>query len=110
VTVSIDGYQPWSTQVRVQADTTARVHAPLQPRTGRLRVLARPWGTIYIDETLHARESDVWYETELPIGTHQVTVVHPVLGEQTRQVNVEAEAERSVVIDLREEGMETSSP
>lgn len=109
VTVSLDGYQPWSTQVRVQVDTTARVHAPLQPQTGRLRVLARPWGTIYIDDTLHARESDVWYETELPIGTHQITVVHPVLGKQTRQVTVEAEAERSVVVDLREEG-EPSSP
>ena len=109
VAVSLDGYRPWSSQVSVQADTTSRVHAPLQPKTGRLRVLARPWGTIYINETLHARESDVWYETELPVGTHQVTVVHPVLGRQTRQVSVEAGAERDVVVDLRAEGTEASS-
>ena len=110
VAVTLDGYQAWSSAVAVQADTTARVHAALQPKTGRLRILARPWGTIYIDETLHARESDVWYETELPIGTHQVTVVHPVLGKQTRQVSVEAGTERAIVVDLRAEEAEPSSP
>jgi len=86
------------------------MHAALQPKMGRLRILARPWGTIYIDETLHARESDVWYETALPIGTHQITVVHPVLGKQTRQVTIEAETERAVVVDLRAEEAEASSP
>ena len=110
VAVSLEGYQPWSSEVSVQADTTARMHAALQPKMGRLRILARPWGTIYIDETLHARESDVWYETALPIGTHQITVVHPVLGKQTRQVTIEAETERAVVVDLRAEEAEASSP
>ena len=99
--VSLDGYQSWTGQVNVRADTTARVHAKLRPRTGRLRVLARPWGTIYINDTLHARERDVWYETDLPAGAHQVTVVHPVLGKQTQAVEVQAGEEASVVVDLR---------
>lgn len=106
VAVALDGYQPWTGQVDVQADTTARVHASLQTETGRLRVLARPWGTIYIDDTLRVRETDVWYEAELPIGPHQITVVHPALGRQTRQVEVRAGEERSLIVDLRsqEEG------
>jgi hypothetical protein len=101
--VSLDGYQPWTTQVDVTADTLARVHAQLRARTGRLRVLARPWGTIYIDGTLHARESDVWYETDLPVGRHQITVVHPALGERTQYVGISAAEETSLVVDLRDE-------
>jgi hypothetical protein len=87
----------------VTADTLARVHAQLRARTGRLRVLARPWGTIYIDGTLHARESDVWYETDLPVGRHQITVVHPALGERTQYVGISAAEETSLVVDLRDE-------
>jgi hypothetical protein len=109
VALTLEGYQPWSTRVNVDADTTARVNAKLRPRTGRLRVLARPWGTIYIDETLHARESDVWYETELPAGAHQVTVVHPVLGRQTRQVTLRAGEEHSVIVELRPPAADTTS-
>jgi hypothetical protein len=41
---TLDGYHPWASSVAVHADTTARVHADLPQKTGRLRVLARPWG------------------------------------------------------------------
>ena len=108
--VSLGGHQVWTAQVEVTADTTTRVHVDLQPKTGRLRVLARPWGTIYINEALHARESDVWYETTLPIGEHQVTVVHPALGTQTREVAVRAGEESSVIVDLRPQRPDSSSP
>lgn len=103
VSVTREGYQPWSSQVDVTADTMGEVHAVLQRRTGRLRMLARPWGTLYVNDSLHARESDVWSEVELPVGRHQVTAVHPALGEQTREVEVEAGTETEVVFDLRPE-------
>ena len=109
VVLTLEGYRSWTAQVNVEADTTARVDAQLRSQTGRLRVLARPWGTIYIDETLHARESDVWYETDLPVGRHQITVVHPVLGKQTRQVALRAGEEHSVVVDLRSQPADTTS-
>jgi len=103
VRVTLDDHVPWSRTVAVQGDSVGRVHAELEPRTGRLRVLARPWGTIYIDGTLHARESDVWYETSLPAGEHRVTVVHPALGQRDQQVKVPADGEVSVVLDLQAE-------
>jgi len=101
VTMRLDGYQSWSAQVEVVADTTARVEADLEKRTGRLRVLARPWGTIYVNGTVHARESDVWYETQLPAGSHQLTVVHPVLGERTQEVTVQPDQETEIVVDMQ---------
>ena len=105
----LDGYEPWSAEIDVRPDTTRRVHAPLRAQTGRLRVLARPWGTIYIDGTLHVREADVWYETELPAGPHRVTAVHPALGQRTQEVQVRAGEEASVVLDLQAEDRDAPS-
>jgi hypothetical protein len=101
VGMAMEGYRPWRAQVNVQADSTRRVHADLVQQTGRLRVLARPWGTIYVNGTLQVRESDVWFETQLPGGTHRVTAVHPSLGTQVRTVEVQPDEETSIVIDLQ---------
>lgn len=109
VAVVLDGYEDWSTQVAVQKDTTRRVHADLRARSGRLRVLAQPWGTIYINGDLHARESDVWYETAMPAGRHRVTVVHPALGQRVTEVEVQPDEETSVVVDLQTEMSSDSS-
>jgi hypothetical protein len=110
VTVALDGYENWRTEVAVRKDTTRRVHAELRPRTGRLRVLAQPWGTIYINGDLHARESDVWYETAMPAGRHRVTVVHPALGQRVTEVKVQPDESTSIVVDLQTEMSSDSSP
>lgn len=99
--VSLDGYESWNTQIEVQGEVPHRVHAELQPRPGHLRILARPWGTIYVNGTLQVQDSDVWYGLPLSSGTHEVKVVHPVLGEETRQVVVHPEEQTSVIIDLQ---------
>lgn len=101
VTLQQEGYASWSASVETEANTTQNVHGTLEPLLGQLRVLARPWGTIYIDDSLHARESDIWYETELPVGQHEVRVVHPSLGEQSRTVDLRANEENEIVINLR---------
>lgn len=103
VALSLDGYVPWDGQVEVVADSTHRVRAELEEQTGRLRVLARPWGTIYINGTVRARESDVWFDTDLSVGRHRVTVVHPVLGDTMRQVEVRPGETTSVELDLQAE-------
>jgi hypothetical protein len=110
VTLSLDGHEAWNTTVEVQRDTTRQVQADLQPRNGRLRVLARPWGTIYVNGNLHVREQDVWYETSMSAGEHRITVVHPTLGQVVREVQVQAGEETSITVDLREEGEPESSP
>lgn len=100
------GYASWSSTVTAEANATRNVHGALKPLRGRLRILAQPWGTIYIDDSLHARESDIWYETELPVGEHRIRVVHPSLGEETRVVNLEAEEENEITVNLREDDSE----
>jgi len=106
--VTLEGYGPWTRSVVVEGDTVAHVHAELEPRTGRLRVLVQPSGTVYINGTPRARASDGWYETALPAGRHRITVEHPVLGTRTEEVDLEAGGGASVIIDLQ--GPQTGEP
>jgi hypothetical protein len=96
------GYKTTTRRVDVTRNDTAVVEVSLAPQTGHLRVLARPWGSIYVNGERRAERSDVWYDTALPAGPHTVTVRHPALGEKRQSVTVVARDTQSVVLDLRE--------
>lgn len=96
------GHDPIQQTVQIRAGSPARLSAALTPRPSRLRVLVRPWGSIYVDDTLRVRDSDVWYEAELAPGTHDIAAVHPALGERQRTVDLAPGGTQEVVIDLRD--------
>ena len=100
VRIEHDGFVPWTDSVAVGAETTRRIQPELAPQTGTVRILALPWGTIYVNDALHTRNADIWVSTTLPVGTHDITAVHPALGRQTRTVTV-APGTTSLTIDLR---------
>ena len=72
----------------------------LEALQGTLKVLAKPWGTIYIDGTLHKREADIWYSTKLAPGTYTVEIEHATLGRWKQQVVITAGEERSLEVDF----------
>ena len=74
--------------------------ADVSGRAGTLKVLVKPWGSIYIDGQLHQRETDVRYAVSLAPKAYRVTAVHPTLGTWERTVRVAAGAEASVVVDF----------
>ena len=102
VRVALAGYQPRTLDVAVRPgrDQTARVALDVISGPGTLEVLARPWGTITIDGTVHKRNTDVVYRAELPAGTHTIRVDHPTFGSQTRRVTVETGGSTMEVFDL----------
>lgn len=102
ITFHRSGYESETRRVEVQENETIPVEAALEAQTGHLRVLARPWGSIYINGQRRAENSDVWYETNLPAGTHTITARHPSLGDKQRMVEVVAADTQSVVMELRE--------
>lgn len=103
VTLARPGYDTLTQDVDVSAGEERTFEAELTQRIGTLRVLVQPWGTIYIDGDVHERETDVWYETELPVGSYQVEARHPALGQRTQTVEVPPGDTEEVIIDLREE-------
>ena len=73
---------------------------PEQGQTGLLKVLVKPWGSIYIDGELRQRETDLPYAAPLTPDTYRVTAVHPTLGTWERTVYVAPGEEASVVVDF----------
>ena len=69
-------------------------------RAGTLKVLVKPWGSIYINGALHQRETDVRYATSLPPDVYRVTAVHPTLGTSEHTVRVTAGEEASLEVDF----------
>lgn len=103
VTFRHPGYETVTKRVEVTGNDTLTVEASLEALIGHLRVLVRPWGSIYINGERRAQDSDVWYMTELQAGTYTVTARHPSLGEQARTVEVAAGDTLSVVLNVREQ-------
>jgi hypothetical protein len=106
ITFSHPGYETVTKQAVVRGRDSVMVSASLKALTGHLRVLVRPWGSIFIDGQRHAEDADVWYETEVQAGPHTVTARHPALGEEGQTVEVAPRDTQSVVIDVRQEQRE----
>lgn len=97
---SLDGYEPLTTTVEVLAGESTTVTATLKPLPGTLSVRVNPWGSVYVDGTLRARDTDLRQDLSLPPGAHRVRVVHPELGAQEQEVQVRPGQVTSLLFDL----------
>lgn len=103
VTFARSGYETLTRQVEVQAGEEVAVEVSLDARPGHIRILVEPWGSISINQQRRVQRTDVWYEAELPAGTHDVSARHPSLGRRSRTVEVPPGDTLSVVFDMQEE-------
>jgi serine/threonine-protein kinase len=102
ITLRLDGYEDLRTTVEVEAGQRKAVLGQLKQGTGTLRILVKPWGTIYIDDALHKREANIWSTATLSAGNHRVRIEHPSLGRWEQVVEVVSGEERSLTIDFND--------
>ncbi len=100
LTFFLPGYENASVRVHVEPGVRENVEVTLTPETGTVVVVVRPWGSVYIDGVLRARETDLSFEATLPPGRHQIRVEHPELGTQERTIEVQPHRTTSAVFDL----------
>lgn len=100
LTIMRPEYRTVESVIEVQPDELLTQHVELEVEMGGLTILVEPWGSIYIDGELRARDLDVQYRTQLPTGVHTVEVVHPALGSKQQQVRIRADAPQNIVFDL----------
>jgi len=100
VVVQHAGYSPAAQTLEIEAGRSRTFWAALAPAQGSLLVVARPWGSIYVNGELRAQDTDLQHVLTLPVGTHRVRAVHPQLGAQERVVEVRADQTTRVVLDL----------
>lgn len=100
LTVFLPNYETATVNVEVQPGERESVDVTLAPQMGSLSVIVRPWGSIYVDGALRARDTDVKFDTSLPVGRHHIRAEHPELGVRERTVEVDARGTASVVFDF----------
>ena len=101
IRVRQEGYRAYESAMEVTSGDTRTQVASLEALTGTLRILPRPWGSVYINGELRVSETNARYTTELPVGTHMVEVRHPSLGRQQQEVTVSPDESTSIEVDLR---------
>ena len=109
IDVTADGYSTFSQTVQIQPGSTIDIDATLTPLTSTLRLLANPFGAIYIDGSRVRGEERGWFETTLPRGRHWVRIVHPGFGEWEKEIEVVQELEERRIDFLIEKRVNITS-
>jgi eukaryotic-like serine/threonine-protein kinase len=100
LTVSKPGYKTHSEKIEITTEKTASVNAKLVEITGKIEVLVRPYGSIYIDGQLKAKDSNSLFTADIPGGTHKIKAVHPTLGTYEREISISDDKPVNLNIDL----------
>lgn len=99
VRFSMNGYADKTSVVTVRPGEQSSISASMDVASGTLVILAKPYGSIFIDGVLVKRDLDVEFETTLPQGPHVIVVSHRVLGSLTHNVVV-GPTPKSIVFDF----------
>lgn len=83
-----------------QPATPPPAPTPVDDRPSELTVSVVPWGSIYVDGQLVARETDVRQTFTLPPGRHTVAAEHPTLGRTETTVDLRPGGSRTVTLEL----------
>jgi len=100
VTLRKDGYEDFSTIVNVTQNQSVVISEPLNALKGMVKILVRPWGSIYIDGDLKKKDTNRQYEASLPYGSHSIRIVHPQIGVWEKQVDIRNARPQEYVIDF----------
>jgi len=99
LTVANPGYVGWIRHpVEVEAGETYRVNLSFK-KSGALRVLVTPWADIEIDG--QGVGQTPLGELQVTPGQHEVVLRHPVLGTQTRTIDIVEGGSTRLEVDLR---------
>ena len=100
IVLSKAGYSDKTIAVDIEAGKTTPLRVQLAAFLGKIRVLVRPYGSIFVDGNLKKKEAFVPYTEELQVGNHKIRVVHPTLGTFEKAVNVQANERVEISFDF----------
>jgi serine/threonine protein kinase len=88
VRIQQEGYRTYQEEVVLKDQSENNLHASLITSQGNLNITVQPWGSIYIDDELKKKDTNVKYSCVLPGGEHVIKVVHPIFGEWKKIVRI----------------------
>ncbi len=101
ILIQKDGYEDYSTLVKVESNKISIVDRQLIVLTGELRVLVQPYGTITIDDSVHIKDADYSYNFTISAGNHLVKVENQTFGFWEKTVEIRPNEVADIKIDFR---------
>jgi serine/threonine protein kinase len=95
------GYRDASLPVTITGGETQQIHATLLPLMGRLRVLVKPSGAIFIEGVRERLTASGPFETSLPVGSYRIRTDSPQLGFLEKTITIEEDRLHEWTIDFK---------
>ncbi|MCH7676617.1 PEGA domain-containing protein [candidate division KSB1 bacterium] len=102
IVLSKPGYSDKTTSVDIEAGQTKPLKVQLTAFLGKIGVLVRPYGSIYVDDELKKKDTFTPYTEELQVGQHKIRAVHPTLGTFEKYVEVQANEQVEISFDFNQ--------
>jgi len=100
IVVRKDGFKPYSGTIKIEHNKTLTISEKLTTLIGKLELLVRPFGDIYVNDQLKVSGTSSPFTIDLAGGSHKIKVVHPSLGSWTKNVDITDEATKKMNIDF----------
>ena len=101
ITITKSGFKPYTEKIKIEDIKSApKINQKLEPLTGKVEILVRPYGSIYIDDELKAQDTNSPFTSDLSGGKHRIKLVHPTLGSTTKEIIVIGEKLQKYNFDL----------
>jgi len=88
IRIQQEGYRVYQKELVLEDRLENNLHAALIASQGNLNIIVRPWGSIYIDDELKKKDTNIKYSCVLQGGDHSIKVVHPIFGEWKKTVRI----------------------
>jgi len=100
IVISKNGYASYTAEINVTPGQTKSLNLTLNPAFGILNILVKPWGSIYIDNSLKKESASFVNQFELSAGKHMLKITHPSLGYWQNEITVEYNKTKKIEIDF----------
>ncbi len=95
-----DGFKDFDTTLNIAQKQIYTISKNLIPMIGKLKLRAKPYGSIYIDDQLKKSDTDVPLNIEVPSGTRRIKITHPKYGTWEKSINIKTEESIDILVDF----------
>ncbi|MDP2208159.1 MAG: PEGA domain-containing protein [Bacteroidota bacterium] len=95
-----DGFKDFDTTLNISQKQTYTISKNLVPMIGKLKLRAKPYGSIYIDDQLKKSDTDTQLNIEVPSGTRKIKITHPKYGTWEKSINIKTEESIEILVDF----------
>ena len=94
------GYKDLAKSVNIVAEQLGQINEKLVLLIGKLNVLVKPYGNIYVDGVPQQLEANFLVSLDFPVGPHKLKVEHPSFGTYEKMVEIEEAQTTDIRIDF----------